>query len=346
MRSPDPLGEPAGSSSDIRLPSLTMSEVVTIESPQTARQTLASTLRARLSSKPPRRRPPVGKGHMGTAMLFLSPSIIIVAIFVVFPILFSFYLSFHEWNMFSTDRDFVGIQNYRVMFADAEFWRVFGHTTVYTLGTVPVNMALALLVAYVLNKRIRGKRFLRAAFFTPVIISSVAAAVIWRWVFDPSMGLINLALTSLNLPSVNWINDPTAAMASLMIVGVWKTFGINMILFSAGLSGIPDQYYEAAEIDGAGRFAKFWHITIPLLSPTTLFILVLSIIGSFQVFDLVYVLTYGGPLGSTKVLVFYLYEHAFRYFNMGYASAVAYLLFFVLFVLTLIQIRFFKNRMV
>jgi multiple sugar transport system permease protein len=133
-------------------------------------------------------------------------------------------------------------------------------------------------------------------------------------------------------------------MVALISVGVWKTFGINMILFAAGLAGIPPHYYEAAEIDGAGEWSKFWRITVPLLSPTTLFILVLSIIGSFQVFDLVYVLTYGGPLGTTKVLVFYLYEHAFRFFNMGYASAVAYILFAVLFVLTLAQIRFFRNQ--
>jgi multiple sugar transport system permease protein len=327
-----------------RLISALMSEVVTTESPQAARKTISALLKSKLAASPRPPRPPAKKGHIGTALLFLSPSIIIVAVFIVFPILFSFYLSFHEWNMFSADQDFVGLQNYRTLFRDPEFWGVFWHTTVYTLGTVPINMALALLVAYVLNKRIRGKRFLRAAFFTPVIISSVAAAVIWRWVFDPSLGLLNHIFTTLNLPPVNWLNDPTAAMVSLIIVGVWKTFGINMILFSAGLAGIPDQYYEAAEIDGAGSFSKFWHITVPLLSPTTLFIMVLSIIGSFQVFDLVYVLTYGGPLGSTKVLVFYLYEHAFRYFNMGYASAVAYLLFFVLFVLTLAQIRFFKNR--
>lgn len=279
-----------------------------------------------------------------SALLFLSPTLIVFSVFILFPILFSFYLSFHEWNMFSGERDFVGLSNYVAMFSDAEFWAVFRHTVVYTIGTVPLNMALALFVAYFLNKRIRGKKFLRAAFFTPVIISSVAAAVIWRWVFDPNLGLLNYTLESIGLPAVNWINDPTAAMAALIIVGVWKTFGINMILFSAGLSGIPQHYYEAAEIDGAGPWSKFWKITVPLLSPTTLFILVLSFIGSFQVFDLVYVLTYGGPLGSTKVLVFYLYEHAFRYFNMGYASAVAYLLFFVLFILTMVQIRFFRDQ--
>jgi multiple sugar transport system permease protein len=284
------------------------------------------------------------KSQWPMALLFLSPTLIVFSTFIAFPILFSFYLSFHEWNMFSSEREFVGLANYARMFLDPEFWGVFKHTVVYTLGTVPANMVLALIVASVLNKKIRGKKFLRAAFFTPVIVSAVAAAVIWRWIFDPNLGLMNFALEALGLSSVNWINNATAAMGALIIVGVWKTFGINMILFSAGLSGIPDHYYEAAEIDGAGPWSKFWNITVPLLSPTTLFVLVLSIIGSFQVFDLVYVLTFGGPLGSTKVLVFYLYEHAFKFFDMGYASAVAYFLFAVLFVLTLIQIRFFRGE--
>jgi multiple sugar transport system permease protein len=278
------------------------------------------------------------------ALLFLSPTLIVFSVFVLFPVVFSFYLSFHEWNMFSGESAFVGLDNYLRMASDPEFWQVFGNTAVYTVATVPLNMAVALGVAAVLNKKIVGKKILRAAFFTPVIISTVAAAVIWRWVFDPNLGLANFALESLGLPAVNWMSDPTAAMVSLVIVGTWKTFGVNMILFSAGLAAIPERYYEAARIDGAGRMARFWHITLPLLSPTTLFVLVLSIIGSFQVFDLVYVLTYGGPLGSTKVLVFYLYEHAFRLFDMGYASAVAYVLFAVLFVLTLIQIRIFRRR--
>ncbi|MBT8401181.1 MAG: sugar ABC transporter permease [Rhodothermia bacterium] len=294
--------------------------------------------------KPGRRAGLPGRSQLPEALLFLSPTLVVVAVFIVFPIAFSFYLSFHEWNMFSAEQAFVGLDNYARLVTDPEFWAVFRHTLVYTVGTVPVNMALALVVAVVLNKNIKGRKILRAAFFTPVIVSTVAAAVIWRWIFDPNLGLFNYAMSAVGLPVINWANDPTAAMASLIIVGVWKTFGINMVLFAAGLSAIPVHYYEAAEIDGAGSLQKFWRITVPLLAPTTLFILVLSIIGSFQVFDLVYVLTYGGPLGSTKVLVFYLYEYAFKFFDMGFASAVAYLLFGVLFVLTLFQIRLFREH--
>jgi len=263
--------------------------------------------------------------------------------FVIFPLFFSFYLSFHKWNMFSSESVFVGFENYGSLIRSSEFWMVLKNTLIYTLGTVPLNMALALLVAYFLNKKIAGKRILRTAFFTPVIMSSVAAAVIWRWVYEPNFGLLNYLLSWFGIPAINWLNDPTAAMFALIMMGVWKTLGVNMVLFSAGLQGIPEHYYEAAEIDGAGKWQRFWSITLPLLSPTTFFILVMSVIGSFQVFDTVYVLTSGGPLGTTKVLVFYLYEHAFKFFEMGYASAVAYLLFAIIFVLTMLQTKYFKG---
>lgn len=275
---------------------------------------------------------------------FLSPTLLVFSVFILFPILFSLYLSFSQWNMFGGEAAFVGLDNYARMFGDAEFWDVLVNTGIYTVGTVPLNMVLALGAAFYLNTHVIGKRFLRAAFFTPVVISAVAAAVVWRWVFDPNLGLANYALEGLGFSAVNWSNSPTAAMVALVIVGVWKSFGINMVLFAAGLAGIPKHYYEAAAIDGANGWQKFWHITVPLLAPTTLFVLVISIIGSFQVFDIVFVLTSGGPLGATKVLVFYLYEHAFKYFDMGYASAVAYVLFAILFVLTLVQIRAFRGR--
>ncbi len=278
-----------------------------------------------------------------SALLFLSPTLLVFSIFVVFPVFFSLYLSFHTWNMFSSESAFVGLENYARILGSAEFWDVLKNTAFYTVGTIPLNMILALTIAVWLNKKIAGKKLLRTAFFAPVVMSFVAAAVIWRWVFEPNFGLLNYCLSWFGIPAVNWLNDPTAAMFALIIMGTWKTFGVNMVLFSAGLQGIPEHYYEAAEIDGAGRWRKFWNITIPLLSPTTFFILVMSVIGSFQVFDAVYVLTSGGPLGRTKVLVFYLYEHAFKFFEMGYASAVAYVMFAIIFGLTLLQIRYLKG---
>jgi len=278
-----------------------------------------------------------------SALAFLSPTLVVSGAFVVFPLLFSFYLSFHTWNMFSSQATFVGLDNYRKIATSEEFWAVLKNTAVYTLGTVPVNMLISLLIAYFLNKKLAGKRLLRTAFFTPVVMSSVAAAVIWRWVYEPNFGLLNTVLGWFCIPAVNWLNDPAAAMSALIVMGVWKTFGVNMVLFSAGLQGIPDHYYEAAEIDGAGRWSRFWYITIPLLAPTTFFVLVMSVIGSFQVFDTVYVLTSGGPLGTTKVLVFYLYEHAFKFFEMGYASAVAYVMFAIIFTLTMLQTKYLKQ---
>lgn len=286
-------------------------------------------------------------GHRGdgsAALLFLSPTLIVFGTFIIFPVVFSFYLSFHQWNMFSAERTFIGFENYSQLLYSPEFWQVFKNTIVYTIGTVPINMILALGVAYLLNKKLIGKKFLRTAFFTPVIISWIAAAVIWRWLFEPNYGLVNHVLGWFGVSQINWLNDPSMAMVALIIVGVWKTFGFNMILFSAGLQAIPEHYYEAAEIDGANKLSQFWNITIPLLSPTTFFIVIMSVIGSFQVFDAVYVLTSGGPLGSTKVMIFYIYENAFKFFNMGYASALAYALFAVIFILTLLQVKFLSKR--
>jgi len=284
------------------------------------------------------------KGDFLSAFLFLSPTLVIFTTFILFPVFFSFYLSFHSWNMFSGATTFIGLENYTRMFQSSEFWQVLGNTAVYTIGTIPINMALSLWVAHILNKKLVGRKFLRTAFFAPVIISPVAAAVIWRWMYDPNFGLINYSISFLGIDAVNWLNEPTAAMFALIIMGVWKTFGINMVLFSAGLQGIPDNYFEAAELDGAGKWAKFWHITIPMLAPTTFFILIMSMISSFQVFDIVYVLTSGGPMGSTKVLVFYVYEYAFKFFEMGYASAISYFLFAVLFVLTMAQVKYLKSK--
>ncbi len=286
-----------------------------------------------------------GKKNEGlAAFFFLSPTLVIVSAFILFPVFFSFYLSFQKWNMFSGKSTFVGLDNYIRMFENPDFWLVLKNTAVYTLGTIPLNMVFSLMIAYVLNKKIIGKKLLRTAFFAPVVISPVAAAVIWRWLYDPNFGLINYFLGFFGINAINWLNDPSAAMFALIIMGVWKTFGINMVLFSAGLQAIPDNYYEAAQIDGAGGWAKFWKITVPLLAPTTFFILIMSMISSFQVFDLVYVLTSGGPLGTTKVLVFYIYEYAFKFFEMGYASAVSYIMFAILFVLTLLQIKYMKSK--
>lgn len=287
----------------------------------------------------------VNNNDGGSAFLFLSPTLLIFCTFILFPVFFSFYLSFQKWNSFSWSGSYIGFENYKRMFLSEEFWQVLKNTAVYTLGTVPLNMVISLLIAYGLNRKLAGKKVLRTLFFAPVVISPVAAALIWRWLYDPNFGLLNYVLGFIGLGPFNWLNDPSAAMFALIGMGVWKTFGVNMILFSAGLNGIPASYYEAATIDGAGAWSKFLHITLPLLSPTTFFIMVMSMIGSFQVFDIVYILTSGGPLGSTKVLVFYIYEYAFKFSGeMGYASAVSYTLFAILFILTMAQVKYLKSK--
>jgi len=285
-----------------------------------------------------------GKDNL-SAFLFLFPTLIVFCTFILFPVIFSFYLSFQKWNSFSWSGSFIGLDNYIRMFSDEEFLLVLKNTFIYTVGTVPLNMIVSLLIAYGLNKKLVGKKLLRTLFFTPVVVSPVAAALIWRWLYDPNFGLVNYALGIFDLDAVNWLNDPSAAMFALIGMGVWKTFGVNMVLFAAGLNAIPESYYEAATIDGANAWSKFWHITVPLLSPTTFFIMVMSMIGSFQVFDIVYVLTSGGPLNSTKVLSFYIYEYAFKFSGeMGYASAASYLMFAILFAFTMIQVKFMKNK--
>ena len=315
-----------------------MNEIVTVEQ-NTPRVFVETELKRPNPNRRKRK-----KGDLLSALLFLSPTLVVFGAFILFPVIFSFYLSFQKWNMFGGSSTYVGLDNYISLFKNPDFWLVLKNTLIYTLATVPLNMIFSLLIAYALNKKIIGKKFLRTALFAPVVISPVAAAVIWRWLYDPNFGLINYFLGFFGIGSINWLNDPSAAMFALIIMGVWKTFGINMILFSAGLQAIPENYYEAALIDGAGPWARFWHVTIPLLAPTLFFIMVMSMIGSFQVFDLVYVLTSGGPLGATKVLVFYIYEYAFKYFQMGYASAASYVLFAILFIFTMLQIRFLKDK--
>ena len=180
-----------------------------------------------------------GRREWPAALLFLSPTLVIFGVFVLFPVVFSFYLSFQKWNMFSSGATFVGLDNYAQIIRNPEFWTVLKNTFVYTVGTVPLNMVLSLIIAFFLNKKLAGKKILRTAFFTPVIMSSVAAAVIWRWVYEPNFGLLNTVLGWFGVPAINWLNDPTAAMFALIVMGVWKTFGVNMVLFSAGLQGDP-----------------------------------------------------------------------------------------------------------
>lgn len=271
------------------------------------------------------------------AALLLLPNFLGFLVFVLLPVIAAFLLSFTEWDIVSPIV-WVGFGNYIELFKDEIFIKVFWNTIYFTIGTVPVGIVISLLLAVALDQKIWGIKFYRAAYFLPVISSMVAVAVVWQWIYNPEYGVLNFFLSLVGIKGPSWLSDAAWAMPAVMITSIWKGLGFNMLLFLAGLQGISNTYYEAADIDGASWFAKFRHITIPLLSPTTFFVVVMSIIGSFQVFDAVFLMTGGGPNRSTSVLVHYLYQNAFQYFRMGYASAIAYVLFFLVLFFTLIQL--------
>ena len=271
--------------------------------------------------------------------LFLLPNIVGFLVFSSIPVLVTLGISTLDWDMIRTPT-FVGIGNYAVLVTqDAVFRQVLGNTAFYVVGTVPAGIVLSLLLALAMNAQLRGITFFRAIFFVPVITSAVAVAMVWRWLYNRDFGLINLALHAVGLPAIPWLSSSAWAMPAIILMAIWKRVGYDMVIYLAGLQAIPPQLYEAAQIDGAGRWRRFWHITLPLLTPTTFFISVISIIGSFQVFDLAFILTSGGPGNATNTMVMYVYNQAFQFFHMGYAAAVAWVLFLIILAITLVQWR-------
>jgi multiple sugar transport system permease protein len=271
------------------------------------------------------------------AVLLLLPNIIGFLAFTLIPVIASFVLSFTTWDMLSPIK-WIGISNYTDLLRDPTFIKVFWNTIYFAGISVPLGIVCSLLLAVALDQGANFKKFYRAAYFLPVVSSMVAVAVVWQFIYNPEYGLFNYFLSLLGIKGPNWLTSTVWAMPAVIITSVWKNVGFNMLIFLAGLQGISNDYYEAAELDGANLRQKFFYITIPLLSPTTFFVTVMSFIGSFQVFDTVFLMTQGGPARSTSVIVHYLYENAFKYFNMGYASAMAYVLFFMVFLITMIQL--------
>ena len=270
---------------------------------------------------------------------FLVPTVLSVLIFVVFPVIFSFYISFHKWDYISGDRPFIGFGNYLRMFKTEKFWKTLSNSARYGLTIVPVNIAVSLGLALLVNQKVKGVTAFRAAYFSPVVTSSVAVAMIWGWIFDPGFGLLNYLVRLVGLPGQLWLGDPKLALPALVAMAVWNGAGYNMMIFLAGLQGISQEYYDAATVDGANGYQQFRHITLPLLSPTTFFVFITGMIGALQIFDQIYILTKGGPAGSTRTIVYYLWENGFESFDMGYASSLAYVLFAVIFLLTQINWR-------
>jgi ABC-type sugar transport system permease subunit len=278
-----------------------------------------------------------------TAWSFLAPGLLHLLAFTVGPLVSAAWLSFHRWSLVDVARPFVGLDNYRALGADAPFWNALANTLVFALH-VPVSMAVALGLALLVRRRGTLSTFARAAYFLPSITSVVAVAMVWQWMLNDEYGLANAALSGLGLPRVAWLSSPAVALVSVMLVAVWTTVGFQTVLFQAGLTAIPRELYEAARIDGARGWHRFRHVTLPGLRPTTFFVLVTSLISSFQVFGLVYVMTEGGPLRATDVAVFHIYEQAWELQRVGSAAAMSWVLFAVIFLVTLAHFRVLERR--
>ena len=272
------------------------------------------------------------------AYLYLLPTFVGLILFSLGAIVVSVGISFTDWNVLQPPH-WVGLSNYVRLFSTPLNWQVFGNTLYYMGVIVPVGTALALGLALALNRGLRGIVVLRSLYFLPVISSTVAVSLVWGWLYNQQFGLINYLLSLVGITGPAWLADTRTAMPAVIIMSIWKGLGYNMVIFLAGLQGIPQELYEAAAIDGAGAWARFRYVTLPLVSPTTFFVVVLSTIAAFQVFDQTYVMTGGGPAYSTTTLALFIYQNAFQWFHMGYAAALSYVLFAAVAVVTLVQFR-------
>ena len=273
-----------------------------------------------------------------SAWIFILPAVLGTFIFIIIPVIYSFGLSFTKWDLLNPI-EFVGFQNYKTLFSDSLFYKILLNTVVFALSTSFLGVIIPLVLASILNTKIRGSEFFKTAYFLPFITPMVVIGIVWTWIFDPNIGFLNQILHN----NINWLYDSKYAMPAIIIVSVWKLIGYNMIIFLSALSGVSQSLFEAAKIDGANSLQIFKNVTIPILSPTIFFVIIITAISSFQVFDLIYLMTPGGPLDSTNVLVFSIYKNAFEYFNVGYASATAYVLFLIILILTLVQWRLRKQ---
>lgn len=281
-----------------------------------------------------------------TAYLFLSPALLLFSVFTLFSVVYSFYLSFQQWNILEPEKTFVGLDNYARLLDDSRFHQAVLNTLYYAVFSVPLTMAIGLLVALLLNNQIRGRGLFRTLFYLPVVTPLVIAAIIWKWLYNGDYGLINYYLLNLGLidKPLLWLADPGLAMPAVILMSVWKGVGFHMVVYLAGLQAVPEELYDAAKVDGAGPVRRLFSITVPLLAPTSFFLFITSTIGSLQVFTEIFVMTNGGPLRRTTTIVYYLYQTAFKQFDMGYASAMAYALFAMICLFTVIQMRYLHRE--
>ena len=271
------------------------------------------------------------------AIWFILPAFIGTFIFIIIPIFCSFALSFTEWDLLN-DIKFVGLSNYKAILSQKEFINILVNTLVYAISTTIFALIIPLIIASILNSKIKCSELFKTIYFLPFITPAVVIAIVWGWIFDPNIGGVNMLLKT----HYTWLFDTHLAMPVLIFISVWKLIGYNVVLFLTGFASIDKSLYEAAKIDGAGANETFFNITLPLLKPTTYFVLLVTAISSFQVFDLIYVMTSGGPQDSTNVIVYSIYKYAFEYFDVGKSCALAYILFAIIFVLALLQRKIAK----
>lgn len=272
-----------------------------------------------------------------------APSMTIITVFIIIPIIYSLYMSLHDWNIMYNIKDFIGFGNYKEVFQDERFFNALKNTLIYTVSYVPILVILSLALAAFINEKFIASGFYKTVLFIPAITSMAIIAIIFRFLLDGDIGYVSLALRKLGFSVPDFLRDPETAMWSVVLTSVWRWVGFYMVIFLSGFNSIPDSLYEAAEIDGAGKLRQFFSISLPLLMPTISFTLITNLINSFQVFDPVYVMTKGGPMFSTEVLVYYVYYMGFNVFDMGYASSMAFILFLIILVFTLIQLKGFMK---
>jgi ABC-type sugar transport system permease subunit len=277
------------------------------------------------------------------AGLFLLPSLLVFGTFVFFPLVYTFWLSATDWNLISAEKKFLGLGNYIRLLNDPLFWKVLWNTSVFSVCTVLVAVSLGLFIAVSINRKIVGKTFYRTCFFLPYVTATSAMALVWLWIFDPQYGFLNMVFKAFGIRGPEWLASTSWAMPAIVIMMVWRFTGYIMLLYLGGLQGIDRELLEAASVEGAGSGSIFWKITFPLLSPTTLFVVITTLITMLQNFETVYIMTQGGPVNSTNMLVLYIYQNAFQYFEAGYASAVSVVLFLMMIALTAIQLRSAKK---
>lgn len=276
--------------------------------------------------------------------LIISPAIVAILIFYIYPIAAQFALSFTDWNLIREENNFIGLKNYRALFASREFRRVLGNTLTYTLCFVFITLSLALLMAFFLTANTRFNRFVQSVIFLPHITALISVAMVFMWLMDPQIGLFNYILGLLGLPGLRWLESAKTSMMSVVIVNVWKSVGYYALVLLAALKGVPPDIYEAAALDNASRIKTFFKITIPMISPTLFFLLVVMTITSFNVFDTVSVMTSGGPANSTNVMVYYIYQNAFANMKIGYASAAGTVLLLIVGVMTFFYFKFLSEK--